>query len=73
MIADVADAASLKTGRRSEGLFYAAWAFIQKSISGLGILSAGLLIDFVGLKARMNPSLVAADVLHTFASVYALS
>ena len=71
MIADVADAASLKTGRRSEGLFYAAWAFIQKSISGLGILSAGLLIDFVGLKARMNPSLVAADVLQTFATVYA--
>jgi len=71
MIADVADAASLKTGRRSEGLFFAAWAFIQKSVSGLGILGAGLLIDFVGLKARMNPSLVSADVIHTFASVYA--
>jgi len=71
MIADVADAASLKTGRRSEGLFFAAWAFIQKSVSGLGILGAGILIDFVGLKARMNPSLVSAEVVHTFAAVYA--
>ena len=71
MIADVADAASLRTGRRSEGLFFASWAFIQKSVSGLGILGAGLLIDFVGLKARMNPSLVPVEVVHGFATVYA--
>ena len=49
MIADVVEEAQLKTGRRSEGLFFAASAFVQKSTSGFGILMASTIVAVVGL------------------------
>lgn len=71
MIADVVEESELKTGRRSEGLFFAASAFIGKSVSGFGILGAGILIDSVGLKAGIDPSTVPAETMRHFAVVYA--
>src|SRR5439155_26291907 len=38
MVADVVEASELKTGRRSEGLLFAASAFIQNAVSGFVIL-----------------------------------
>ena len=70
MVADVVEASELKTGRRSEGLFFAASAFIQKAVSGFGILGAGILIDSVHLKAGVNPALVPPQVIRSFALTY---
>ena len=44
MIADVVEASQLKTGRRSEGLFFAASAFVHKATSGFGILAASTIV-----------------------------
>ncbi len=70
MVADVVEAAELKTGRRSEGLFFAASAFIAKSVSGFGILAASILISAIGLKPGMTPANTSPDVLRHLALVY---
>lgn len=71
MIADVVEAAELKTGRRSEGLFFAASAFVAKAVSGFGILAASMLIEAIHLKAGSNPATIAPEVTRNLALVYA--
>jgi Na+/melibiose symporter-like transporter len=71
MIADVVEEAELKTGRRSEGLFFAASAFVGKSVSGFGILAAALLIDAIGLKPGVAPADMPAEVIYRMGAVYA--
>lgn len=70
MIADVVEVAELDTGRRSEGLFFASSAFVQKAVSGFGILTAALVIDAVGLSAGADPQKVAPEVVRNLALVY---
>ena len=48
MVADIAEESELETGRRSEGVFFAALSFARKATSGLGIASASLLLWAVG-------------------------
>jgi Na+/melibiose symporter-like transporter len=71
MIADLVEAAELKTGRRSEGLFFAASAFVNKSVSGFGILAASTIIEAVHLKPGATPASVPSGVLRNLALVYA--
>ena len=40
MVADLVEQSELKTGRRSEGVFFSAITFVRKSVQGLGILAA---------------------------------
>jgi GPH family glycoside/pentoside/hexuronide:cation symporter len=70
MIADVVEVAELDTGRRSEGLFFASSAFVQKAVSGFGILTAALVIEAVGLKTGADPRTVPPAVIHNLALVY---
>ena len=56
MIADVVEEAQLKTGRRSEGLFFAASAFIAKATSGFGIMVASTIVAVVDLVPGTDPS-----------------
>jgi GPH family glycoside/pentoside/hexuronide:cation symporter len=55
MVADVPDQAELRTGRRSEGLFFAAQMFARKSVSGLGVLLAGLVLDLSDFPSGGTP------------------
>ncbi len=71
MVADVVEAAELKTGRRSEGLFFAASAFVGKAVSGFGILAAAMLIEVIHLKAGSNPATISPEVTRNLALVYA--
>lgn len=63
MIGDVIDDSSLQTGRRSEGLFYAANSFMQKCVSGLGVLVAGLLLTLVGMPEGATPETLDGAVI----------
>lgn len=38
MVADIIEASQLQTGRRSEGVFFGALSFINKSVHGIGVL-----------------------------------
>ena len=48
MIADIVEDSELSTGRRSEGVFVAANAFVQKAVSGIGIFSSTMLLAVIG-------------------------
>jgi glycoside/pentoside/hexuronide:cation symporter, GPH family len=70
MIADVVEAAELRTGRRSEGLLFAASAFVGKAVSGFGILGASIIVEMIHLRAGVSPTLVPASVLRELALIY---
>lgn len=70
MVADVTDQIQLETGRRSEGLLFSAATMVNKAISGMGIMLAGLLLAFVGFPDNAQPGQVDADALSGLATIY---
>ena len=70
MIADVVEASELETKRRSEGLFFAASAFIGKSVSGFGILGCDRRHRLHSPKAASDPSTVPPSVVRHLGEVY---
>jgi Na+/melibiose symporter-like transporter len=71
MMADVVEQSELATGRRSEGTFFAARSFIQKSLTGLGLVLATVLLTSVDFPADAVPGEVAAATLHKLGLGYA--
>jgi Na+/melibiose symporter-like transporter len=63
MIADVVEDSQLKTGRRSEGLFFAASSFIEKAVSGIGVFASSLLLGLVGFPAHAEPGHVDPSIV----------
>ena len=47
MIADIADQHELTTGKRQEGIFFAAGSFASKATSGVGAFFGGLSLDLI--------------------------
>jgi len=70
MLADVVEDAELRTGRRSEGLFFAFTSLIQKAVSGVGVMVAGLLLTVVEFPMGAKPSEVDPTVIRNLALVY---
>jgi glycoside/pentoside/hexuronide:cation symporter, GPH family len=70
MMADLVEQSELKTGRRSEGLFFAALAFIRKMVAGLGIITATFVLTLSGLKAGADPSQVSPETIWRFGAIY---
>jgi len=64
------EVSELKTGRRSEGLFFAASTFVNKSVSGLGVMGASVLLATIGLKSGAKPDSVPPEVLRHLALIY---
>jgi Na+/melibiose symporter-like transporter len=62
-LADVADEHELNTGRRQEGVFYAARTFFAKLSTGIGHILAGFAIDIIQFPTHAKPGEVAADVI----------
>ncbi|HUZ12286.1 MAG TPA: MFS transporter [Caulobacteraceae bacterium] len=54
MIADIVEEQQVRTGRRSEGLLFAADGLLNKIVSGFGAILPGLLLAFVGFPARAH-------------------
>lgn len=70
MLADLAEQAELRTGRRSEAIFFAAQTFIGKITTGFGIMGATFLLTAIGFPSGAKPGEVPADVLWTFGAYY---
>lgn len=70
MIADVVEDEELKSGRRQEGVFFAAIAFAAKSTTGLGIFASGLIIAAIGFPTGAAPGGVDLDVIRNLGQVY---
>jgi glycoside/pentoside/hexuronide:cation symporter, GPH family len=65
LAADILDEQELATGRRQEGVVFAAGAFVQKATTGAGALLAGIVIDLAGLKPSALPGSVEQNVLQS--------
>ncbi len=70
MIADIVEDAQVKTGRRTEGIFFAGNFFVQKCATGLGIFISGLVISWAGLSTQTAPSAVSGDVIDRLTAAY---
>lgn len=72
IMADVVEDSEEKTGRRSEGLFFAGSFFMQKCTTGIGISAAGLILAFVGFPEHADPATLGQDVRDRLALTYAI-
>ncbi len=64
MISDLVEQSELKTGRRSEGVFFAANTFIQKMTSGLGLMMATVVLTLANFPTGATPDQVPDEALH---------
>lgn len=71
MIADVVENSQLRTGRRSEGVFFAARSFIRKSVSGVGVLLATTLLTLIDFPTDAKPGMVEPAVVDSLGWYYA--
>ncbi|QIG81783.1 MFS transporter [Sphingosinithalassobacter tenebrarum] len=72
MMADVSEDSEARTGRRSEGVFFAGAFFVQKCTSGIGIFGAGLILSLVGFPEDAVQGAVAEATLDRLTFVFAL-
>ena len=70
MMADLVEQAQLRTGKRSEGLFFAADGFARKMVTGLGLILATLLLQFANFPKGADPSQVSDAVTARLAILY---
>ncbi|WP_333586034.1 MFS transporter [Phenylobacterium sp.] len=70
MIADVVENSELRTGRRSEGLFFAAASFVNKSVSGVGIFVSSLILLLIAFPQGARPGEVPEAVLRDLGLLY---
>ncbi len=62
LLADIADEHELSSGRRQEGVMFAAAFFAAKFVTGFGYLVAGPFLDWIGLEAGAVPGETPATV-----------
>jgi GPH family glycoside/pentoside/hexuronide:cation symporter len=70
MVADIVEDSEVTTGRRSEGVFVAANAFVQKATSGIGIFTSSLLLGAIGFPRGATPGQVDQAIVRTLGLVY---
>jgi glycoside/pentoside/hexuronide:cation symporter, GPH family len=70
MLADLVEQAELKTGRRSEGVFFAANTFIRKAVQGLGVMAAGWVLTLASFPKGARPDQVGPDSLFQLGASY---
>ena len=70
MIADVVEDSELRTGRRSEGLLFAASSLVAKAVSGIGIFASGILLLAIHFPRKAQPGHVPPEVIRHLALVY---
>ena len=63
ILADIADENELATGRRQEGVFFAATTFALKFVMGFGYMVGGPLLDLVGLHGGIAPGEASKSAL----------
>ena len=70
MMADIVDESEIETGRRSEGIFFAARSFISKSLSGLGIVFATVLLEIVSFPTSADPATLDTEIVWRLGAGY---
>ncbi|MEM7101224.1 MAG: MFS transporter [Pseudomonadota bacterium] len=68
-LADIADENELLYGRRQEGILYSARTFFAKADQALGLLIAGLVLEFITFPKDAKPGEVEPSIVHNLAMV----
>lgn len=63
LAADILDEMEEVSGKRKEGVVFAAQAFVLKATTGAGALLAGVVIDLSGIQPQTAPGAVSSGVL----------
>jgi Na+/melibiose symporter-like transporter len=71
MIADIVEQSELKTGRRSEGIFFAGISFMRKLARGSGLFLASIVLAAAELSRNVQPGDVPAETLRLLGAGYA--
>lgn len=71
MLSDVVEESALRTGKRSEGVFFAGSFFVQKLVGGLGTLMAGLILSIAQFPAAAVAGQVPAAMIDRLMLVFA--
>jgi Na+/melibiose symporter-like transporter len=61
MVTDIVEESELKTGRRSEGTFFAGITFIRKLSQGIGVMTASLILAFAAIAPGIRPEDASAE------------
>ncbi len=64
MIADIVEEVQVKTGKRSEGLLFAADTFLQKLVSGFATILPGIFLELVAFPAKADPRTLDPQIMH---------
>jgi Na+/melibiose symporter-like transporter len=70
MLADIVEHSEMRTGRREEGLFFAARTFAAKATSGIGAFFAGIALDLIAFPRDAAPGEVSADIVWNLGFIY---
>jgi len=70
MMADLVEQAELKTGRRSEGIFFSASTFIRKMVGGLGVMAAATVLAVAEFPKGADPSQVPEEAVLRLGTYY---
>lgn len=71
MIADIVEESELKTGRRSEGIFFAGITFMRKLARGSGLFLASIILSVANLSRDMQPGELSPETLTLLGAGYA--
>jgi Na+/melibiose symporter-like transporter len=63
MLADVVEHSELSTGRREEGLFFAAQTFINQATTGVGTFIAGLALTWIQFPTNAAPGTLPEGIV----------
>lgn len=70
MIADVVEDSEVATGRRSEGLFFAAASLVQKAVSGIGVFVSSLVLTLAAFPVGVRPAEIDPGILQRLVAIY---
>ncbi|MEO9601092.1 MFS transporter [Parasphingorhabdus sp.] len=70
MMADLVEQGEAKTGKRSEGLFFAAGTFMRKFGEGFGIVIAGFVLSIAGVATGATQGELSDETLWKLGAIY---
>ena len=71
MVADLVEDSEISTGRRSEGVFFAAQTFVTKSLVGVGTLISTFLLLLIGFPEKAVVGQLAPEIVRNLGIAYA--
>ena len=70
MLADIVEYSEINTGRREEGLFFAARTFAAKATSSVGAFLAGIALQIIAFPTDAEPGTVDPDIIWNLGFIY---